>query len=118
LSNEILRFVFSSSTILTIASGAVMLGTVIWLASPPRTHWGTDLMLISGKIVVSFGVSVATLPLATMLFGVWATLVLSGTGFQTEWLIHVPPYLGFQLGALTMAGTGSILFAGFRHGSR
>jgi hypothetical protein len=118
LSNEIQRFVFSLSTTLTIAGGSVILGTVIWFASPPRPHGGTDWTLIAGKIVVCFGVSVATLALATILFGVWATLSLSSAGFQTEWLIHVPPYLGFQLGGLITAGTGSVLFAGFRHRSR
>lgn len=118
LRNEVQRFVFSFSTILTIAGVAVILGTVIWSASPQRPHWGTDLTIITGKIIISFGVSIATLPLATMLFGIWAALVLSVAGFQTAWLVFLLPSLGLQLAGLILTGAGSVSFASFRHGIR
>jgi len=118
LSNEVRRFVFSLSPILTIAGVAIILGTVVWSASPQRPHWGTDLTIATGKIIISFGVSIATLPLATMLFGIWATFVLSVAGFQTAWLVFLLLSLGLQLVGLTLTGAGSILFASFRHGSR
>lgn len=118
LSNEVLRFVFSLSTILTIAGVAIILGTVVWSASPPRPHWGTDLTIVTGKTVISFGVSIATLPLATMLFGIWAAFVLSIAGFQIAWLVFLLPSLGLQLAGLILTGVGSMLFASYRHGSR
>jgi len=118
LSTEVQRLVFSFSTILILAGVAIMLGTVIWSASPPRPHWGTDLTIVTGKIVISFGVSIATLPLATMLFGVWAAFVLGVAGFQTAWLLFLLPSLGLQLAGLILTGVGSMLFASFRHGSR
>jgi hypothetical protein len=118
LPGEVQRFVFSFSAILTIAGVAIMLGTGIWSTSPQRPHWGTDLAIIIGKIVISFGVSIATLPLATMAFGIWATFVLGIAGFQTAWLVFLLPSLGLQLAGLILTGTGSMLFASFRYGSR
>jgi hypothetical protein len=115
LSIEVQGFVSSLSVTLAIAGVVVILGTAIWRASPQRPYRGADFVQATGKIVISFGASVAALPLVTMLFGVWAALVLSQVGFPTGGSVLLVPSFGLQLAGLMLTGAGSLRFAALQH---
>lgn len=107
--HDIERIVYLLPTIFLVAGVIIIVGTIIWFSGPKRPHRAAEFIMVMGKITIALGASIATIPIAMMLFGIWVTIILGSAGFSIEWLLYVLPHLGFQLSSLFITCLGSVL---------
>ncbi len=86
----------------------VIVGGVVWWLRPPRPKSGAELVLVAGKFIASFGATLCTLPIAVIIFGIFGTIVLVGSGIEGSSILLTIPHLVILISGLVLVCLGSL----------